>query len=339
MADLFTTNVLTAVINSLQMPPVFLKDTFFPGTQTETSEEIHFDQENDVMGLAPFVSPLVEGKLMAEMGFTTKTFKPAYIKPKSSPDPNRAIKRYKGEPIGGNLSPEQRMQRIVTDELMSHRKKIDRRLEWMAATILRTGSVTISGDQYQTSVVNFLRDAALTVALAGGSKWGDAGVKPLDSLQTWADVVLEKSGSAAREVVMDVGAWKVFRNDADVQKRLDTLRVVGGGPLSLNAQLGYGGEFKGTIDGFNIWVYAGTYKDDAGVVQKMLPNGTVLMVGDMAGVQAYGAIRDEEAGFQAIPMFTKSWVQQDPSRRMILTQSAPLLVPYRVNASFCATVL
>lgn len=339
MPDIYSTNVLTAVINSLQMPPVFLKDTFFPGTQTETSEEIHFDQENDVMGLAPFVSPLVEGKLMAEMGFTTKTFKPAYMKPKTSPDPSRAIKRYKGEPIGGNLSPEERMQRIVTDELMSHRKKIDRRLEWMAATILRTGSVTISGDQYQTAVVNFLRDAALTVVLAGGSKWGDAGVKPLDSLQTWGEVVLEKSGSSAINVVMDVGAWKVFRNDADVQKRLDTLRVTGGGPLSMDAQMSYGGTFKGTIDGFNIWVYSGTYKDDAGAIQKMLPNGTVMMVGDLAGTHAYGAIRDEEAGFQAIPMYTKSWIQPDPSRRMILTQSAPLLVPYRVNASLCATVL
>ena len=56
------------------------------------------------------------------------------------------------------------------------------------------------------------------------------------------------------------------------------------------------------------------------------------------GVRAYGAIRDEDAGFQALPYFAKSWKENDPSVRYLLMQSAPLTVPYRINASFCATV-
>ena len=55
-------------------------------------------------------------------------------------------------------------------------------------------------------------------------------------------------------------------------------------------------------------------------------------------MRAYGAIRDEDAGFQALPYFAKSWAEQDPSVRYLLMQSAPLTVPYRINASCGITV-
>jgi len=57
------------------------------------------------------------------------------------------------------------------------------------------------------------------------------------------------------------------------------------------------------------------------------------------GYRAFGAIRDEAAGFQAVPYYVKSWLEEDPAVRFIMMQSAPLVVPYRVDASLCATVL
>jgi hypothetical protein len=339
MPQIYDTGVLTGVVNSLQAPPSFLVDTFFPTIQTEESEEIHFDVEDDVMAIAPFVSPVVEGQIVNEQGYTTKSMKPAYIKPKTPVSPTRALKRLPGEPIAGNLSNAARMERIVATDLMMHRKLIDRRREWMAAQVLRTGAVTISGDKYPTTAVNFGRAGALTVVKTVGNKWGDAGISPLDDLATWGELVQDNSGSAAITVVMDTAAWKVFRANSQVQSRLDLLRAGGSPTLALDAKLDYGGTYRGSIDGFNIWVYAGTYKDDAGSIQKMLPTGTVLMVGALEGVQAFGAILDEEAGLQALPYFSKSWLIPDPGRRMLMTQCAPLLVPYRPNASLCATVL
>jgi hypothetical protein len=41
---------------------------------------------------------------------------------------------------------------------------------------------------------------------------------------------------------------------------------------------------------------------------------------------------------QAMPYFAKSWIEKDPSARVLLMQSAPLPVPYRINASMAATV-
>ena len=144
----------------------------------------------------------------------------------------------------------------------------------------------------------------------------------------WAYLINEKSGAEAVDVVMDVAAWKVFRSDADVKDRLNVQRRLAERPsMAQDAVFRIGGNFAGAIDGFNIWVYSGRYKDDSGTLQKMLPNGTVIMVGEMLGVQTYGAILDEAAGFQALPYFSKSWIENDPPRRFVMTQSAPLLVP------------
>lgn len=339
MADLFSTNVLTGVVNSLQTPPSWLLDTFFGTTQTEESEEIHFDVEDDAMALAPFVSPYVEGAVVVDQGFTTKTFKPAYIKPKTPWTPDKALKRTAGEPIGGNLSPEARKNAQVANTLKAHREMIARRLEWMAAQVLLTGSITVTGEKYPSQVVNYGRDAALTATLAGGAKWSDTGVNALTNLQDWADLVGEKSGSFPVTLVLDPKAWKLFKANAGVVERITLQRQANQMPsLDQGAVLQRGASFRGEVDGFNVWVYNGTYKDSSGVLRKMLPDYTALMIGDLMGVQAYGAIMDEEAGMQALPFFSKSWVTPDPSRRWIMTQSAPLIVPYRPNASLCMTV-
>ena len=39
-----------------------------------------------------------------------------------------------------------------------------------------------------------------------------------------------------------------------------------------------------------------------------------------------------------MPFFSKSWTEPDPAVRYLLMQSAPLPVPYRINASLGATV-
>jgi hypothetical protein len=337
--DLFSTNILTGVVNSLlNVPPQFLVDTFFPGLQTETSEEIHFDVEADVMGLAPFVSPFREGQIMTNLGYTTKTFKPAYVKPKNVWNPNAALKRMPGEALTGSLNPADRMRALVAQTLMTQRAMISRRLEWMAGQILATGGVTISGDAYETVVISFGRDGSLTVPLTGASRWGQAGVSPLEDLQTWADLVQAASGSAAKNVVMSLGAWKLFKKDAGVTGRLYNRLPVAGAPTLLqDASFGVGGEYKGSIDGFDIWTYSGFYRDTAGAVQPILPVNTLILTGQLQGVKAFGAIQDHES-LEAVPYFSKSWLEQDPSRRMVMTQSAPLLVPYRPNASLCATV-
>jgi hypothetical protein len=342
--DIFNTHVLSKVVEKLERPSSFLLDVFFGQEQTEESEEIHFDIDKSKPRLTPFVSPLVAGKVVDDEGFTTKSFKPAYAKDKRRFDPSRPLKRSIGERIGGTLSPQQRLEANVNRTLIKQLENLTRREEVMASEALRTGKVTVSGDNYPTVVVDFQRDAALSVALAGSNRWGETGVSALDNLEDWVGLIQEKSGAVGRTVVMDALAWRVFKSDPKVEKLLDIRRIADTTNLTLGPiAFGQGNElarYVGTIGDLDFWVYNDRYVDDNDVVQKLLPDYTVLVgsTSQLEGTRCYGAIQDEKAGYRAQRFFSKSWLEEDPAVRWLLLQSAPLIVPYRPNASFCATV-
>ena len=64
--DIFTTAVLNRVVSELPAPAPFILNSFFRNIQTETSEEIHFDVDSSRRRLAPFVAPIVAGKVVLD---------------------------------------------------------------------------------------------------------------------------------------------------------------------------------------------------------------------------------------------------------------------------------
>ena len=343
MIDIFSTHVLNRTVEHMERPASFLLDSFFGSVQTEDSEEIHFDIDKSKPRLAPFVSPMVAGKVVANEGFETKSFKPAYVKDKRRFDPNAPLKRVIGETIGGSMSPMARREAALNRALNNQLENLTRREEVMASEALRTGKVTITGDDYPTVVVDFQRDPALSLALTGGTRWGETGINVLDDLEDWAATVQTKSGAAARTVVMDPLAWRVFKNNDKVEKLLDIRRGTGN-TINVDPMLrGQGNDkarYVGSIGDFDFYVYNDVYVDDDGITRQLLPEYTVIMGSrsQLEGTRCYGVIQDEKANYRASRYFTKSWLEEDPAVRWLLMQSAPLVVPYRPNACFCATV-
>jgi hypothetical protein len=340
MPDLFSTDVLNTVVASLLGQSQFLLDRYFPTTQTETSEEIHFDVLAGKRRIAPFVSPMVEGQIVESLGYSTNTFKPAYVKDKRVFDANRPFRRSPGEPIGGNLSPADRLRALVALDMQDQVNMLRRRLEVMAGEVLATGKETIKGDKYPTVVVDFGRAAGNTVV--ANPLWSVTTSDPVADLDTWAQMVLQATGAMLNDVVMTVDVWKVFRNNPQVRSTLTLFRTLNAMPtLQPATPITEGGVFVGTIAGYNLWVYSAWYVDPADSIEKpILPPGTVILSSpQLEGVQCFGAIRDIEAGLQATPYWVKSWLEEDPSVRFVMMQSAPLMVPYRVNASVSAKVL
>lgn len=340
--DLYSTHTLNGVVDSLKRTPAFFLNTFFTNVQNSDAEEISFDVEIDgkKRRLAPYVHPLIGGKLVESRGFQTKTFKPPYVKDKRAHDANRPFKRTAGEQIGGNanVTPAQRQQLNLTRDLRDQTDMVTRRMEQQSVEAIRTGKVTVTGEGFDTVVVDFGRDANLTITKTGGTKWGDPGIDPLKDIEDWSLLVLQKSGSTVKNIVMDVNAWRAFRSNTNLEKRLDLARVKSGiidlGVVPDHVQ------YKGSDGTFDYWVYTDWYIDETTQVETpFLPSGTVCGVADIQGVRHFGAIKDEDAGYQAREYFSKSWVVPDPSVRFLLMQSAPLMVPYRPNSSFCATVL
>jgi hypothetical protein len=364
MNELFSTHFLNGVYNSLIEPGSFLLDRYFPMIQQAEAEEIHFDITDKCRRLAPFVSPKVAGRIVEEKGYRTYTFKPAYIKIKTRIDPSAKITRAAGEQIGGTvitpamsdaqieeIQKKNALKRVmfrVNTALEDHQDRITRRLEWMAAKALFDGAVTIEGELYQTSHVNFGRNPAHRITLPEWRNWANPGISWLNDLCDWSLQILQETGATARDVIVTPDVWAVLKDHPVTESFFS--RVQTGNPTTLQTggPVGEGGTFMGEIDGFRIFLYTGWSQDEAGIETPLLPPGTCLLLSDsIQGVRAFGAIMDMAAPRNSatalqpvpIPTFTKSWADSDPSLRWVMTQCAPLVFPARVNAMVAATVL
>jgi hypothetical protein len=339
-ASLYDTRALVANIELMKPPSTFLTDTFFPNVQYSDTEFVSIDVFTGKRRLAPFCSPLVEGKIVESLGYTTNDFKPAYIKLKNAMDPLRPVRRMRGERIGGNISPAEREQANLIFEQEQHIQMIQRRLEWMAASALSGGTITVSGEGVPTTVITFGRDSGQTLTLTGGSRWGQSGVRPNDNLDTWSATVLQNSGLVVTDVVFSLGAWQEFRQDPTVLNVILSPQNGNAGLQAEGARPMTGAMNMGVFNGRNLWVYNDWYIDPADNTEKpMLAANTVLLVSrGMEGTQAFGSIIDPEFSYQALPYAPKSWVEKDPAVRYLMTQSAPLVIPSAVNGAMAVVV-
>jgi hypothetical protein len=340
--SLYDTVALVQIVENLKEPSSFTLDRFFPRSYVSTTEYVALDVYDGKRRLAPFVNPLQEGKIVEVIGMRTPTFKPPYIKPKVRLDPTRPIRRAIGERIGGaELTPVQREAANLVFEITEQVNMINRRLEWMAVQAMATGTLTVQGEGVPLTSISFGRAAGNTVALTGAARWGQTGVAPTDNIDAWSAVILQACGFAATDIVFTPTAWRLFRADPKVASIVGSL--VNGQPnfAAAGVPAMRGGQFLGNWGPYNLWLYYEWYVDPVDNTEKpMMADGTVLMGSpDIDGMRAFATIMDTELGYPSMPYAPKSWTTPDPSARWLMLQSAPIVIPSRVNASFSATVI
>jgi hypothetical protein len=339
----YSTFEMMEVQRRLPKPTNFWIDKFFPRTFTSTQETILFDDigEED-QRLAPFVAPMAQGKVLKELGYVTRSFRPAYVKPKMILRPEKVMTRFAGEQIGGSLSLQQRRILAIADMMSTQRGMIERRWDWMAFQALAFGQVVVEGEDYPAVTVNFGRDNTLTYTLSGDARWTvGANPDPLGDIQTARMNAYDKSSYPVNTLVFGLGAWGAFTKNTDVQNLLKT--DVRGSSTDFRAAVFNNGEpwaYEGWVrggpngqGGYDCWTYQGRYRDDTGASQLLMNTNDVVGVGSPNGVRAFGAIFDLDS-LQAVPMFPKMWRENDPSAEFVMTQSAPLMVPLRPNSTF-----
>jgi len=342
---LYDTNTLVQVVPNLKLAQQFLLDKFFTNIVTADSEKVSIDIDVGKRRMSPFVSPLVEGKLVEQRRYQTNEFKPAYIKDKRAPDLRKPVRRMIGERIGGALTGIEREMANLEAEMTDQVDILNRRLEWMAAQALLGGSVTISGEGFETVVVDFGRDAALTVALTGGSQWTPANVNagtatPTKDIEDWQHIILKKSGAKVTDIVFSTSAWTGFLADPLAKGAIQyPMLAQSGNVINPGAQIEQGAVYKGKWGQYDLWVYNDWYVDDNNVEQPMIPDGDIIMSGpNLMGTRAFGQIMDPAFNYEPMPFAPKTWVEQDPAQRLIMMQSSPIVIPSRVNACFSANV-
>jgi hypothetical protein len=79
--DLYSTATLLGVVRVQPVESSYWLDNFFGRQINFDTEEIMFDRVTSQRRLAPFVSPVVQGRVMRTRGYETRTFRPAYTKP------------------------------------------------------------------------------------------------------------------------------------------------------------------------------------------------------------------------------------------------------------------
>lgn len=338
MADMIDTAELSSAVEQLRVPQGFFKQTYFGGTPVLFDTlEVELQKRDRRRRVSPLVLPTVEGQVVASRAFNVERYQPAYIKDKRPLLPRNFMTRAFGESPTEMVTPQSRLDAAVDDEMLDQRNMWELRIELMCAQLMTTGTVTLAGEKYPTTVIDFQRNALLKpAALTATNRWGDAGVKIKNYLSSRSKVLSDTGGVTPRDVVMGMDAWDVFSSDADVLKVLD-LRNNVQSPFDITAQIGEGATFRGEIFGYRIWTYYGTYIDPITNTQQELMPAKGCLIGSPDTVQGYvafGAIQDV-AALRAQPFFVKMFEEEDPSALMLLFQSAPLpLMGWMDGASY-----
>jgi hypothetical protein len=344
----YQTYEIEEMVSQIEVQAPYLLDRYFGRTRSFDTETIEWDVMDRGRRIAPFVSPLTPGRVMRRPGSRVMQFKPAYIKLLKLIRPTDTFTRMPGEAYGGQMTPQQRMDRILAETIQTHMEATDTRLEWMAASALVNGSITVSGEDYPTVVVNFGRDPSLQVTLTGAAMWSaPTTADPIQDFENMALLVRHKSrGSVVQDFIMNGVTWGLLRTIIGTQAKVQALynvfwRVVPPSTFDLGPRRDVQAEYVGRIsDRFNLIVYDGFYHDDNGVEQKLIPDNKVIAVASagVEGTRYHGAIMDIEAQMQPRDFFVKTWLEKNPSGLNVLSQSAPLVAPRRPNATGVLTV-
>ena len=336
--DIFEIRTMLAALDEMKVPKTFLLDTFFNEKKFYETEAVDIDIIKSKRKIAPFVSPLQAGKVIARDGFTTMSIKPPYIKLKRPTVAGDAIIRSPGEIIyAGNKTPLQRASEILGKDLVDLRNMIIRREEWMAAQALFTGSIIAKGKGIDIKI-DFLFNDTHKIKLKESDYW--TGKKPhqvVSDLRTWKKIIAKDSGLSANICILGGNVVEPFI--AAMAKVLDSRRVDLGmiDPQELPGGVTYIGHLNEL--GLDIYSYDEWYLDDDEKEKPMIPEDYVLLGSTNARTsRSYGLIKDLKALY-ATDYFAKSWEYEDPSVRWLLVQSAPLVIPHQVDGFLSAHVV
>lgn len=344
--DRYSTWEMDEMVSAIDPNFSFLNRTFFATEKQFTGEFVEHDIVEHGRRVAPFVSPLAQGKSTRRTGYRTYQLKPGYIKLSDTVRPQEGFTRLPGEPYGGTLDPIQRVDTLVAQQIATHFEMIDNRLELMARDALFNGKIVISdttdGADYPQAVVDFERNPLNDVVVA--TAWNAGGATPLRDIQNHAATINQTSrGAVVNGLLMCSAIFDILTANQQFRDLLNTvLNLSPGtsnfetGPRSADRQE----RFRGTLAGqYEVWTYDGYFDDDTGAQVPIMPSDRVLFVanqGPNSGIEGrrlQGAILDMDAGIKPQRVFVKARNVWDPSGVEVLTQSAPMVSLRRPNAS------
>ena len=325
---LYNTKTLLGVKKLQKSFTPFFKMMFFGRDVFSDSQEVVIDKVVPNLRLAPFVSPMVAGKVRKQDGFSTTSYAPPYLKPKDVVSPKNMQYRMAGEALSGEFGMEQRRNATVAFLLEDQEKVIQRTEEKMCVDAVLNGKFIVKdSEEHEAMEINYGRSESNTVALLGAARWSQLDKETTNMAEIIGDYA-ELSSGLPSVIVFDKKAFSLFSKFKGVQDALNNTVSNGDSSIMLAPQLKREVQFKGMYGEYAIYVYAGYFEREDGTKEYFIPDNTmVLAPAQYDGVMAYGAILDAKANADGMAMakrYPKNWFTDDPSAEYLMTQSAPL---------------
>jgi len=336
--DIFGRASLTSAINLMKPPQAVWSNLLFGNhepVETETIELSYYEGEREA---APFVRKNGAALMIPGENETFATVQAPNIRLKMELEAAKLIEtRHPGDRIFVSSRQEHlsSMERYVARRQSRLLARITNATELLCSQIVQ-GQISYSVADEAHFQITLPRAAANDITLGATEFWDyttDVTLVHIDeNFDTAKDVISEALGLPVTHAIMGSEAAMWFKRNADVQDKLNKNNVEAG-VLRLDQQYttanGGGAIYLGNLFGVECWQYARAISVNG--VSTPLTRAKycefISAVPEAEDVMYYGVIPDMdalEANEYVGELFSKSWVEKDPSIRMLLAQSRPL---------------
>lgn len=345
--DLLHFSTLTETVQNVKRPNRFFMDLLFGDHRPVPTEHIEIGLVQGNRQIAPFVQRGSAGIMVGGYDETFQTVAPPNIRIKRPISPEVLFRRQPGMDIFADQNAIQAAaERAYLADAGNLRDRIDNAIEYLCALAVR-GTITYQTADEANFTITYPRAAGHTVTLSGADLWTATTTSDPAKVARVADrLVSEAEGLNITDAVMDATTADLFMASTKVLQYLESRPNLDAGSLSVQARFNESGaRLLGTFAGIRWWEYGRTVLNAAGSsVALVRPKFVEFFAATPAAENRlyYGAIEDLKALDQRLwvgESFTKSWVEEDPSARIILSTSRPLPVPRRPNSYVSVQVI
>lgn len=344
--EIYRTNNMIEVVKKTELPNMFLHDRYFPTSAKDIfkSKKVYIERLDDGHRCAPFVVPLENAPAvtMDRSSYDGEELYPAFIHAAREMSLATLEKKGIGETMFDEVTPEQREQRYLADDMAYLTAAAMRSWEWMCGQILNNGcvecycSVGDSIDDKNSLVkVRFqFYNEAFDNEVVYSKKWDDAGAGIYSQIAETAAGIDASYDSL--DLILGGALVHHFVNDEMILKLLDTRNMnIGRIDPTVTQYRRIGNLGTINFDGImlNIFTDSRTVTDPNGKKGHYLDQKSFVIAPPNLGATKFGSItqmeeEDREYHSYANNLVPRRITNVSSSERNLEMSSAPLVHPY-----------
>lgn len=354
-----TTRRMLSLYEQIATPVMFFTGLFqTPAENFYNGEEVEIDIIRSDEDISIAIQDLSTGyRMNSEDLYTNKSFVPPVHKEAIPLNSHELLKRMPGENPFQDPNYRANILTRLMRGMVKVEGKIKRAIEFQAAQVLQTGTVTLS-DSGGNALYTIDYKPKATHFPTSSTTWGQAGDDKLGDIESLADVNRNDGFEDSDQIILGSSAWREFLKDTTVLAQLDNRRINIGG-INRPDMRGQGGKYHGEItigeNVYQLWTYDGKYKDpQTGNKVRYLDEGKVIVRSSSGRLDAtYGNIPNigRELGVNgrllpelpgrlsstggAIDLIPNAWITPDGEQLFAGVGSRPLLIPTAIDTYGC----